>query len=329
MPALRGAVALAEPHDVAVGVGEDLHLDVARAGEVALHVALGATEVGLRLACGGLERVGGFVGAGRDLQALAAAAVRGLDRDRPPELVAERHDLARVGDRLERARHRRDVGGRGGLPRRDLVAHDLDGLGRRPDPRHATRRDRPREVGVLGEEPVPGVDGLGAALLDRAEDGVGVEVALGCGLAAEGVGLVGVADVQRITVEVGVDGDGGDAELAARAHDAHRDLSPVGDQDFSEHGFLGFRRTNAVSYGGAGTDSDLDDPSLRRARLHQPLPPRRGAQRCARGRRRGGRPPDPPVGAAWTACGKRRRGRHSSCRCCCAPCWPPSRRTGS
>ena len=50
VPALHRAVALAEPHRVAVGVGEDLHLDVARPGEVLLEVRLGAAEVGLRLA---------------------------------------------------------------------------------------------------------------------------------------------------------------------------------------------------------------------------------------------------------------------------------------
>jgi hypothetical protein len=36
--ALDGAVALAEVDDVAVAVGEDLHLDVARVGQVALEV---------------------------------------------------------------------------------------------------------------------------------------------------------------------------------------------------------------------------------------------------------------------------------------------------
>ena len=279
MTALRRAVALTEPDDIAVGVGEDLHLDVARAREVALEVALGAAEVRLRLTRRGHERVGCLVGVGGDLQSLAAAAVRGLDRDRPSELVAERDDLGGVTDRLERARHRRDVGGGRRLPRRDLVAHDLDRLRGRPDPRDAPRGDRAGEVGVLGEEPVPGMHRLRAALLDRAEDGVGVQVALGRGLPAQGVRLVGVPDVQRIPVEVGVDGDGGDTELAAGAHHPHCDLTPVGDQNFSEHGFLGLRRTNAVSYGGVGTDLDLDDSSFRRAGLHQSPPARRGAAR--------------------------------------------------
>ena len=53
---LRRAVAVAHVDAVAVRVAEDLQLDVARSGEVALHVALGAPEVGLRLALGRVER---------------------------------------------------------------------------------------------------------------------------------------------------------------------------------------------------------------------------------------------------------------------------------
>ena len=61
------------------------------------------------------------------------------------------------------------------------------------------------EVGVLGEEPVAGVDGVGAAAPDHVEDRLGVEVALGCGLSAERVRLVGEPDVQRVAIELGVD----------------------------------------------------------------------------------------------------------------------------
>ena len=73
------------------------------------------------------------------------------------------------------------------------------------------------EVGVLGEEAVTGVDAVGATVTDRAEDGVGVEIALGRGLPAERVRLVGEPDVQRVPIELGVDRDGLDAELASGA----------------------------------------------------------------------------------------------------------------
>jgi hypothetical protein len=91
--ALRRAVAGAEVHAVAVLIGEILHLDVARLGEVALHVALVAAEVGQRLALGRLEvpqrphrhRL-------HDLHATTAAAVGGLDGDRIAELLTEGGD---------------------------------------------------------------------------------------------------------------------------------------------------------------------------------------------------------------------------------------------
>ena len=75
------------------------------------------------------------------------------------------------------------------------------------------------------------MDGVGTALLDGVQDRVGVEVALGRGLPAERVRLVGEADVERVAIELAVDGDGLDAELASGADDAHGDLATVGDQD--------------------------------------------------------------------------------------------------
>ena len=95
--------------------------------------------------------------------------------------------------------------------------------------------DRLGELGVLGEEAVAGVHAVGAAAADGVEDRLGVEVALGRGLAAERVRLVGEADVERLAVELGVHGDGLDAELACGADDAHGDLATVGDQDLLEH----------------------------------------------------------------------------------------------
>ena len=112
--ALGRAVALAEPDRVAVRVAEHLHLDVAGPREVPLEVRLGTPEVRRRLACRGLERGRGAVGVADDLQALAATAVRRLDRDRPAVLLAEGDDVVDRLDRLEGPGDRRDTGrGRG------------------------------------------------------------------------------------------------------------------------------------------------------------------------------------------------------------------------
>jgi hypothetical protein len=79
------------------------------------------------------------------------------------------------------------------------------------------------------------MDPVGACPLDDAEDLVRGEVALGRRLSAQCVRLVRQPDVQAVAVEVGVDGDAADAEVATRPDDPDRDLAPVGDQDLREH----------------------------------------------------------------------------------------------
>ena len=55
--------------------------------------------------------------------------------------------------------------------------------------------------------------------------------------------------MERVAVEVGVDRDRGDAELAAGAHDSDGDLAAVGDEDFAEQrGFLSRRPGNETPY---------------------------------------------------------------------------------
>ena len=68
MSTLDRAVALAEMDDVAVAVGEDLHLDVPRVVQVALDVHGGVREVRLALTLGGLQRAFRLVGRARDAQ---------------------------------------------------------------------------------------------------------------------------------------------------------------------------------------------------------------------------------------------------------------------
>src|ERR1019366_9943237 len=59
---LDRAITLAQVHDVAVGVGEHLHLDVARLGQVALEIDRRVAEEPLALAGGALERLGQLTG---------------------------------------------------------------------------------------------------------------------------------------------------------------------------------------------------------------------------------------------------------------------------
>jgi len=77
---------------------------------------------------------------------------------------------------------------------------------------------------------------LGAGALDRVEQLLDVQVALAGRTGAEQVGLVGVLHVNRVAVELGIDRDRRDAQLATRAGDTDCDLASVGDQHLREHG---------------------------------------------------------------------------------------------
>ena len=91
------------------------------------------------------------------------------------------------------------------------------------------------EVRALGQEPVAGMDRVGAGDLGGAQHRRHVEIAVGAPRRTDADVLVGEPDVQRVLVGLGVHRDGLDAELAAGADDAQRDLPAVGDQDFLEH----------------------------------------------------------------------------------------------
>ena len=160
--ALQRAVARRDDDDVARGIREALRLDVTRLVEVLLDEALAAAEGGDRLARGGLEQLGDLVGGPGDLEAAPAAAVGGLDRDRQAVLCDEGEHVVGAGHRTGRARRERRADLLGDVTGGDLVAEGLDGLGARADPDEPGADDGAREVGVLGEEPVAGVHGVGA-----------------------------------------------------------------------------------------------------------------------------------------------------------------------
>ena len=257
VPALQRAVAGPDDDDLAVLVGDELGLDMARPVEVALDEALAATERRDRLAHRAVEQLGDLLAGAGDLQAAPAAAERGLDRDRQPVLVGEGQHLVDAGDRVRGAgRERRaDVGGDvAGL---DLVAERVDRRRRRADP------GQPGVDDGRGEAPrsrrgsrSPGCTRVGAGPLRDLEHQRAVEVGLARRVAAERVRLVGQPDVLGVEVGVGVDRHAEQTGVATGTGDPDRDLASVGDQDLAHaqtlliarpcaHGILA-RSTGAV-----------------------------------------------------------------------------------
>src|ERR1019366_5885782 len=139
------------------------------------------------------------------------------------------------GDGVVGARDDGRAGGDGGAAGGGLGAPGADGGGGGSDEGDAGGLAGGGEIGVLAEEAVAGVYGVGAVAAGGVEDAVDAEVAFGRGAGADVGGLVGHADVEGGAVGVGEDSDAGDAHFAQRAYDADGDLAAIGDQDLAEH----------------------------------------------------------------------------------------------
>ena len=103
--ALQRAVAGGDHHDVAVGVGQALRLDVARGVQEPFDETFAAAEGGGGLTHRGLEEFGDFFPGAGHLDAAAAAAESGLDGDRQAELVHELQDFLGRFHRIGGAGH--------------------------------------------------------------------------------------------------------------------------------------------------------------------------------------------------------------------------------
>ena len=208
-----------------------------------LHVALAVTEGGLRLGIGLAEGTPGVLGT-LDLADAAAATTRaGLDEHGAPD--AARLALRLLGGLQQVAPgdhgHARSLrGAAGGV----LIAHAVDDLGGRTDERKAALLALAHEARVLREEPVAGMDRLGARLHGGGQDRILVEVALRETRAADAVGLIGETHVQGLGVRGRVDGDGPHAHVAAGANHANGDLAPVRDQNLVEHRPIPYRTSS-------------------------------------------------------------------------------------
>ena len=233
--ALDRAFALAEIDHVAVLVAEHLDFDVAGIDDEFLDEDAVVAERGFGFGLGEVKPFGDFRGRMRDPHALAAAAGGGLDHHGIADLVGDLHRMLFVLDDAEMARHRRDLGLRGGLLGFDLVAHRGDRAGIGPDEDDAGLCQRARKGLALGQEAVAGMHRLGAGLAAGLDDLVDRQIAFGGGRRPDQNGLVGHFDMERVAVGLGIDRDRLDPHAAGSLDDPAGDLAAIGDQNSFEH----------------------------------------------------------------------------------------------
>ena len=120
-------------------------------------------------------------------------------------------------------------------PRRGLVTKHLEVLGRRTDEADALGLARLREVGILGQETVAGVDRVDAALARDGQHALDVEVrtdGLSSARRPDQERLIRLEPMQREAVFVAVDRHGSQAELSGRSETPDRDLGTIGGEKF-------------------------------------------------------------------------------------------------
>ncbi len=217
MTALDGALPFTQVNQLAVRVTEDLDLDVAGSRDVALEEHPRVAEAAQRLALGGAHGLGEPARLLDDTHSPSAAAGRGLDQQR----VADCFTVGGVVRGCQGGHTGRDRGRLGG----QLVSHDPDDFGGRTDPHQPGRDDGRSEGGVLGQEPVPGVDGVGAGGPGRGDDRWSVEVPVG-----KPDGLVGLGHERSAGVGLDVDGHAAQPHGPSGPKDAPGDLAAVGDE---------------------------------------------------------------------------------------------------
>ena len=243
MAALHRAVAIEQAHDAAVGVGEHLHLHVARPREIPFQQQPIVAERGARQALCGFDCRRNLGGGIHDLHALAAAPRAGFDDEREADTLRlgqqplRRLVLAMIAGRdgYSDGRH-----GRLGCA---LGAHGADRRSGRPDEDQTGVAASLRESGVLGEKTIAGVHGVGADAPRQIQNLADVEVAVRRRCRPQEVRFVGQAHMARVRVGLGVHRDAGQSHALRRARNAADDFAAVGDQQSSQHGQAHIRNT--------------------------------------------------------------------------------------
>ena len=231
VPPLYRAVALAEMDSVALAVGKNLYLDMARLDDGFFQNQLAIAKGVFRFRPRQLDRVGDIAEIMDQPHAAATAASGGLDHQRHADFLrfGDQHIVGLVIALI--ARHTGHPGCDHRAFRTRLVAHHVDRLLRRADEDDAGIGAGLGEGGVFREEAIARMDRVGASVFRCLDDRIDQQIGFidRCGSDADGV--VGHLDMRRAGIGVGIDRDGAHAQGLGRAHHPAGDLAAIGNQE--------------------------------------------------------------------------------------------------
>ena len=109
-----------------------------------------------------------------------------------------------------------------------LQPHRPNGIGRRPCKDQTSRLNRGHKVGIFRQEPIAGMDGLGAAGNSRRHHGILVQIITAT---TEWQGDIGHLNMLRLRIRRAVNSHGLYAHLARRCHDTAGNFTTIGNED--------------------------------------------------------------------------------------------------
>src|SRR6266702_6499981 len=81
------------------------------------------------------------------------------------------------------------------------------------------------------------MNGLRSGFFGNPEDSVNCKIALRGGRRADAVGFIGVQNMARVDIRLGVDRDGGDSHFLERPQDSAGYGATISDKNFIEHSY--------------------------------------------------------------------------------------------
>ena len=229
--ALERAVTLVEVGHVAVLIAQDLHLDVLGLHQELLHENIVVAEGLLGLGLHQIEVDAHFLHGVAPAHAAATAAAGCLEDDGEAKLHRKALGLLPAGEGLLGAGGGGHAALDGHLLGRELVAHHVQHPGVGADELDAGGFAGPGQITVFRQETVAGVDGVGAVLFGQMDDAGNIQIsAQRAFVLTNQVGLVGRCAEQAVSIFIGIDGDGLQAQIVAGTENTHGDLAAVGYQ---------------------------------------------------------------------------------------------------
>ena len=160
MPSLNGAVALAQVNHVAVAIGQNLKLNVARLFDKLFHVNAGVAKGGFGFALGSKEQFSKFVGVFDQAHAAAPPARRRFDHHRVADIIRDRFGLNVAFQQPLAAGNGGHSYPLHGFLSGGLIAHRQHGFRRWPDEGKIMVSADFREASILGQKAITRMNGF-------------------------------------------------------------------------------------------------------------------------------------------------------------------------